>query len=135
MMIQSKDDINYKRIGAHIKQLRLARKESQKAVAADLNMKYTSYSNYERGAERLPLWRIAQLCERYNVSLGSVLNDCSPVFLLECDTTETTDNNDYRLALNQLLQEACHLSIDQLNLFLALIKEFNEGGKKSRQHL
>ena len=108
MMIQSKDDIDYKRIGAHIKQLRIARKENQKEVAADLNMKYTSYSNYERGAERLPLWRIAQLCERYGVSLGSVLNDCSPALLPEWDD-ETTDNNDYKTTLEQLRQEACHL--------------------------
>ena len=134
MMIQSKDDINYKRIGAHIKQLRIARKENQKEVAADLNMKYTSYSNYERGAERLPLWRIAQLCERYGVSLGSVLNDCSPALLPEWDA-ETSDNNDYKTTLEQLRQEACHLSIDQLNILLVLAREFNKGGKKSRKHL
>ena len=134
MMIQSKDDIDYKRIGAHIKQLRIARKENQKEVAADLNMKYTSYSTYERGAERLPLWRIAQLCERYGVSLGSVLNDCSPALLPEWDD-ETTDNNDYKTTLEQLRQEACHLSIDQLNILLVLAREFNKSGKKSRKHL
>ena len=134
MMIQSKDDIDYKRIGAHIKQLRIARKENQKEVAADLNMKYTSYSNYERGAERLPLWRIAQLCERYGVSLGSVLNDCSPALLPEWDD-ETTDNNDYKTTLEQLRQEACHLSIDHLNILLVLAREFNKSGKKSRKHL
>ena len=134
MMIQSKDDINYKRIGAHIKRLRLAKKENQKEVAADLNMKYTSYSNYERGAERLPLWRIAQLCERYGVSLGSVLNDCSPALLPEWDA-ETSDNNDYKTTLEQLRQEACHLSIDQLNILLVLAREFNKSGKKSRKHL
>ena len=134
MMIQSKDDINYKRIGAHIKQLRIARKENQKDVAADLNMKYTSYSNYERGAECLPLWRIAQLCERYGVSLGSVLNDCSPALLPEWNA-ETTDTDGYKTALEQLRQEACRLSIDQLNILLVLAREFNKSGKKSGKHL
>ena len=131
-MIQSKDDINYKRIGAHLKQLRMANDETQKDVAADINMEYTSYSNYERGTEKLPLWRIAQLCERYKVSLGSVLNDCFPAFLPEWESRiENTD--DYNDTLDQLRHECCNLSLDHLHLLLMMASELNKNKKKSRR--
>ena len=133
MMIQSKDNISYERIGAHIKRLRTAKKETQKEVAVDLNMKYTSYSNYERGSEKLPLWRIAQICERYKVSMGSVLNDCSPAFLPEWDA-EMPNTDEYKSVLEQLRQESCQLSLDDLNALLMLARHFNKRGKKSPKH-
>lgn len=129
MMIQSKDDINYKRIGAHLKRLRQAKGETQKEVAADLNMEYTSYSNYERGSEKFPLWRIAQLCERYEVSLGSVLDDCSPAFLPEWHSG-TPVSDEYNTLLEQLRQECYRLSPDQIRLLLTLAKELNKKRKK-----
>ena len=131
-MIQSKDDINYKRIGAHLKQLRIAKGETQKEVAADINMEYTSYSNYERGTEKLPLWRIAQLCERYKVSLGSVLNDCSPAFLPEWNT-ESSNTDDYKNTLGQLRDECCNLSLEQLQFILTMARELSRKEKKSRR--
>ncbi len=129
MMIQSKDDINYKRIGAHLKRLRQAKGETQKEVAADLNMEYTSYSNYERGSEKFLLWRIAQLCERYEVSLGSVLDDCSPAFLPEWHSG-TPASDEYNTLLEQLRQECYRLSPDQIRLLLTLAKELNKKRKK-----
>ena len=133
MMIQSKDDINYKRIGEHIKQLRKARNETQKEVAADINMKYTSYSNYERGSESFPLWRIAQLCERFNVSLGSVLDDCSLAFIPEWNT-DAMNTDEYKTLLEELRQECKRLSANQLHFLLSMAKQLNNDIIKPQKH-
>lgn len=70
--------IDYRRIGAHLKEARKANSLSQAQVAAFLHISVCAYGNLERGSQRINLTRLMQLCELLGVAPGSILADCTP---------------------------------------------------------
>lgn len=74
-------EIDYRRIGRHF---RVARKQlnlKQKDVAELLGVSVKTYSNMERGAQELSLYRIIQLCQLLKLKPGCVLDDCNDELL------------------------------------------------------
>ena len=69
-------EIDYRRIGRHF---RAARQQLnlQKDVAELLGVSVKTYSNMERGAQELSLYRIIQLCQLLKLKPGCVLDDCN----------------------------------------------------------
>jgi transcriptional regulator with XRE-family HTH domain len=61
------------RIGARLKEARLARGLDQKALAAQLGMDQSVLSRYERGVLRLPSSLLAQLARALKVSTDEIL--------------------------------------------------------------
>lgn len=55
----------YKRI----RDLREDKDQTQKQIAALLNMQTTVYQRYERGEREIPLWAAIKLADYYGVSL------------------------------------------------------------------
>ncbi len=70
--------IDYRKIGAHLKEARKANSFSQAQVAAFLHISVCAYGNLERGSQRINLTRLMQLCELLGVAPGSILADCTP---------------------------------------------------------
>ena len=70
--------IDYRKIGAHLKEARKANSLSQAQVAAFLHISVCAYGNLERGSQRINLTRLMQLCELLGVAPGSILADCTP---------------------------------------------------------
>ena len=54
--------INYRRIGRHFRAARQQQNLKQKDIAELLGVSVKTYSNMERGAQELSLYRIIQLC-------------------------------------------------------------------------
>ena len=68
--------IDYKRIAQHLKKARKNSMLKQHQVAEALSIIENTYSNIERAQKKPSLTRIIQLCVLYNVSPGTILNDC-----------------------------------------------------------
>ena len=68
--------IDYKRIAQHLKKARKNSMLKQHQVAEALDIVENTYSNIERAQQKPSLTRIIQLCVLYNVSPGTILNDC-----------------------------------------------------------
>lgn len=68
--------IDYKRIAQHLKKARKNSMLKQHQVAKALGIVENTYSNIERAQQKPSLTRIIQLCVLYNVSPGTILNDC-----------------------------------------------------------
>lgn len=68
--------IDYKRIAQHLKKARKNSMLKQHQVAEALGIVENTYSNIERAQQKPSLTRIIQLCVLYNVSPGTILNDC-----------------------------------------------------------
>ena len=84
-------EIDYRRIGRHFRAARQQLNLKQKDVAELLGVSVKTYSNMERGAQELSLYRIIQLCQLLKLKPGCVLDDC----------------NDELLALETLPETAC----------------------------
>ena len=92
--------IDYRRIGRHFRVARQQLNLKQKDVAELLGVSVKTYSNMERGAQELSLYRIIQLCQLLKLKPGCVLDDC----------------NDELLALETLPETVCEAK-KQLRLF------------------
>lgn len=68
--------IDYKRIAQHLKKARKNSMLKQHQVAEALGIVENTYSNIERAQQKPSLTRIIQQCVLYNVSPGTILNDC-----------------------------------------------------------
>ena len=84
-------EIDYRRIGRHFRTARQKLNLKQKDVAELIGVSDKTYSNMERGAQELSLYRIIQLCQLLRLKPGYVLDDC----------------NDELLALETLPETAC----------------------------
>ena len=84
-------EIDYRRIGRHFRAARQKLNLKQKDVAELIGVSDKTYSNMERGAQELSLYRIIQLCQLLKLKPGCVLDDC----------------NDELLALETLPETAC----------------------------
>ena len=84
-------EIDYRRIGRHFRTARQKLNLKQKDVVELIGVSDKTYSNMERGAQELSLYRIIQLCQLLRLKPGYVLDDC----------------NDELLALETLPETAC----------------------------
>ena len=73
--------IDYRRIGRHFRVARQQLNLKQKDVAELLGVSVKTYSNMERGAQELSLYRIIQLCQLLKLKPGCVLDDCNDELL------------------------------------------------------
>lgn len=76
-------EIDYRRIGRHFRAARQQLNLKQKDVAELLGVSVKTYSNMERGAQELSLYRIIQLCQLLKLKPGCVLDDCNDELTLE----------------------------------------------------
>lgn len=74
-------EIDYRRIGRHFRAARHQQNLKQKDVAEWLGVSVKTYSNMERGALELSLYRIIQLCQLLKLKPGYVLDDCNDELL------------------------------------------------------
>lgn len=74
-------EIDYRRIGRHFRAARQQLNLKQKDVAELLGVSVKTYSNMERGAQELSLYRIIQLCLLLKLKPGFVLDDCNDELL------------------------------------------------------
>lgn len=69
--------IEYARIGRQLRKAREKQKLTQAKVGEILGVAENTYNCMERGKMPLSLKRIIQLCEIYEITPGSVLDECS----------------------------------------------------------
>ena len=69
-------EIDYRRIGRRLRAAREHNKLTQAQVAEIIGVAESSFSNMERGQQKLSLKRIIELCVLYKIKPGSVLDDC-----------------------------------------------------------
>ena len=93
-------EIDYRRIGRHFRTARQKLNLKQKDVAELIGVSDKTYSNMERGAQELSLYRIIQLCQLLRLKPGYVLDDC----------------NDELLALETLPETACEAKSQLIHL-------------------
>lgn len=97
-------DIDYKRIGRHLRTARKNKYLTQAEVSEKLNIAENTYSNMERGAQKPSLSRIIQLCEIYEIKPGNVLDDCSEPLITQSDIQYESKNPD-KLELHLLIEK------------------------------
>ena len=97
-------DIDYKRIGRHLRTARKNKHLTQAEVSEKLNIAENTYSNMERGSQKPSLSRIIQLCEIYEIKPGNVLDDCSEPLITQSDIQYESKNPD-KLELHLLIEK------------------------------
>ena len=73
--------IDNRRIGRHFRVARQQLNLKQKDGTELLGVSVKTYSNMERGAQELSLYRIIQLCQLLKLKPGCVLDDCNDELL------------------------------------------------------
>lgn len=68
----SQNDINMIVLQQRLKQLRKAKKLSQKDLSKKLGFPQTTYSNYERGSRLITTQKLLMICKFYNVSFDYI---------------------------------------------------------------
>ena len=104
-------DIDYQRIGRHLRAARKRKGLTQAEVSEILNIAENTYSNMERGKQKPSLTRIIQLCSVYGISPGCVLDDCSDA-LINCQAFEEEENVDKKelhLLINKCSDNTAHI--------------------------
>lgn len=104
-------DIDYQRIGRHLCAARKRKGLTQSEVSEILNIAENTYSNMERGKQKLSLARIIQLCEIYQIKPGSVLNDCTDAFidLPETQQEENLEKQELHLLVSKCSDKTAHI--------------------------
>lgn len=105
-------DIDYKRIGRHLRAARKNKNLTQAEVSEILNVAENTYSNMERGTQKLNLSRIIQLCEIYGIKPGSVLDDCSDALITLPDThseDESPEKRELHLLIDRCSDETARI--------------------------
>ena len=74
-------EVDYRRIGRHFRAARQQLHLKQKDVAELIGVSTKTYSNMERGAQKLNLYRIVQICRLLKLKPGCALDDCNDEFL------------------------------------------------------
>lgn len=114
-------DIDYRKIGRRFRAAREQQHMTQAQIAELLGIAENSYSNMERGQQKLSLRRVIELCVILRVKPGTILNDCC-IELINQDEIVLSENPE-RLALIQLLNNCSDESIHLLNLIAHTIYE------------
>ena len=97
-------DIDYKRIGRHLRAARKNKHLTQAEVSEKLNIAENTYSNMERGSQKPSLSRIIQLCEIYGIKPGIVLDDCTDDLITQIDSLyddSTPDRQELHLLIDK----------------------------------
>ena len=105
-------DIDYKRIGRHLRAARKQKGLTQAEVSEKLNIAENTYSNMERGQQKPNLSRIIQLCEIYGIKPGSVLDDCCDSLINLSDTkyeSENPDKHALRILIDKCSDDAAYI--------------------------
>ena len=124
MSIKTIDDINFRRIGENLKRIRNAKGETQQEVADAIGMQ--SYGNYERGTEKISLWRLLQVCEHFHVDIRKVIEGCSPAFCLEWNQDVKSSSEFFHL-MECIRDECIKMSNEQLQTMLNMGQAINQG--------
>lgn len=124
MSIKTIDDINFRRIGENLKRIRNAKGETQQKVADAIGMQ--SYGNYERGTEKISLWRLLQVCEHYQVDIRKAIEGCSPAFCLEWNQ-DVKSNGEFRRLMECIRDECIKMTNEQLQTMLIMGQAINRG--------
>lgn len=88
-----------KRIGATIKQYRLAAHMSQMALAEKIGISYQQLQKYEKGINNVPLHRLQQICESLIIPLSAFLEGQSPEKIAE-ETDEYGLNKEEKILID-----------------------------------
>lgn len=96
--------IEYARIGRHLRKAREKQKLTQAKVAELLGIAENTYNYMERGKLAPSLKRIIQLCEIYDITPGSVLDDCSEQLIGNTQLPVSEESEE---------KQALHLLIDR----------------------
>lgn len=75
-------EIDYRRIGRHLRAAREHNNLTQAQVAEIIGVAESSFSNMERGQQKLSLKRIIELCVLYKIKPGSVLDAAAMSLLI-----------------------------------------------------
>lgn len=116
-------DINYQRIGRHLRAARKRKGLTQAEVSEILNIAENTYSNMERGKQKTSLTRIIQLCTIYEIAPGSILDDCSDalISLPESQEEENIEKQELHLLVRKCSDQTAHvLNIAAQALYNAL---------------
>ena len=120
-------NINYKRIGNHLKRARSRVHLTQAELAEKLEIAENTYGNMERGAQRPSLYRIIQCCMLLKIKPGDVLNDCIDVFI-------TYDQGDFckddKLEYKELCLLLRRLPNDSIHLIHTITKAILDDSSK-----
>ena len=116
--------IDYRRIGRHFRVARQQLNLKQKDVAELLGVSVKTYSNMERGQQKISLRRVIELCTLFKIKPGTVLDDCCDELIAQEDIT--LDENVEKQELFRILEKCTDKSIHLLNLIAQNIYEDQE---------
>ena len=103
--------IDYQRIGRHLCAARKRKGLTQADVSEILNIAENTYSNMERGKQKLSLTRIIQLCIIYEIKPGSVLDDCTDELIdfPEMQEEENVEKQELYLLIRKSSDKTAHI--------------------------
>lgn len=107
-------EIDYRRIGRHLRAAREHNNLTQAPVAEIIGVAESSFSNMERGQQKLSLKRIIELCVLYKIKPGSVLDDCCDE-LIDLDEIHLEQNPDKRDTIG-ILEKSSDETVHLINL-------------------
>lgn len=107
-------EIDYRRIGRRLRAAREHNKLTQTQVAEIIGVAESSFSNMERGQQKLSLKRIIELCVLYKIKPGSVLDDCCDE-LIDLDEIHLEQNPDKRDTIG-ILEKSSDETVHLINL-------------------
>lgn len=67
----------YRRIGARLRERRIALGLTQEQIGSDLGVSYQQFHKYEHGRNRIPIPKLIEAASRLGISLASVLEASS----------------------------------------------------------
>lgn len=117
-------DIDYRKIGRRLRIAREHHQMTQAQVAEILGIAENSYSNMERGQQKISLRRVIELCTLFKIKPGTVLDDCCDELIAQEDIT--LDENVEKQELFRILEKCTDKSIHLLNLIAQNIYEDQE---------
>ena len=104
--------IDYIRIGGHLRKAREQMHLTQAKVAEMIGVADNTYNCMERGQLQLSLKRIIQLCTIYHITPGTVLNDCCDDLIddtYQNALPECEDKRELRLLVDKCSDETAYL--------------------------
>ena len=96
-------DIDYRKIGRRLRTAREHHQMTQAQVAEILGIAENSYSNMERGQQKISLRRVIELCTLFKIKPGTVLDDCCDELIAQEDIT--LDENVEKQELFRILEK------------------------------
>ena len=121
MPITSAADINYQRIGNNLKKYRKEKGETQQNIADAINMQ--SYGNYERGTEKISLWRLLQVCEDLHIGIEKAIEGSTPDY--QRWALSTKSNNEYCQLMEGIQRQCEKMTSEELQTMFGIAQLLN----------